>query len=164
MKPTKQYLLSLGIRYNPGTGELTKRKLTKDRRCLVLRFGHTTEQGYVRVCIENTKYLAHQIAWLLHYGYWADSEIDHIDGNGLNNKIENLRIATRSENMQNRQGANSNSTSKLLGVYYIKSSDRYRAQITVDGRSKHLGCFLTKELAEKAVIAAKRRYHSHNTL
>lgn len=164
MKPTKPYLLSLGLHYDPDTGELTKRKLTKKRRYLVLHFGHTTKQGYIRVCIDGTKYLAHQIAWLLHYGKWADSELDHIDGNGLNNKIGNLRIATRSENMQNRQGANSNSTSKILGVYYIKSSDMYRAQITVDGRSKHLGCFLTKELAEKAVVAAKRRYHSYNTL
>lgn len=85
-----------------------------------------------------------------------DMEIDHIDGNGLNNQKENLRICTRSENMRNRDKQADN-LSGYKGVY--KKDNRYRAQITVEGKQIYLGSYQNIEDAVKAYNEASIKYH-----
>lgn len=104
--------------------------------------------GYVRVRKDGKEYRAHRLIWEMHYGpIPANMLIDHIDGNTLNNKIENLRIATRQQN-------NSNSIGKLpdrslpKGVTLVSS--RYRARITFKGKTISLGTFATIEEAKAA--------------
>ena len=71
-------------------------------------------------------------------------EIDHINGNGLDNRRENLRFCNRAQNTQNQRGR-SNTTSKYKGVYWKKDVERWAAQIRKSGKQKHLGYFVDEK-------------------
>lgn len=83
---------------------------------------------------------------------------DHINGNGLDNRRCNLRLATHSENMRNRR-INKNSASHYKGVTWHKGTRKWRAQIKKDGNKKHIGYFDTMEAAHAAYVAAARELH-----
>jgi hypothetical protein len=89
-------------------------------------------------------------------------ELDHIDGNKLNNQKSNLRFATRSENGFNR-GKNKSNTSGYKGVFWggddSKRVKKWKAQITVNRKVHYLGRFLTKEEASLAYKEAAKKYH-----
>ena len=85
---------------------------------------------------------------------------DHIDGNGLNNSRDNLRVCTPSENAQNLRGARSDSQSGIRGVSRRRS--RYRARLRLNGQEYHLGTFDTIEEAERAVKEGRLKYHTHS--
>lgn len=85
-------------------------------------------------------------------------EVDHIDGNGLNNRQENLRPATRSENLRNTR-ISRRSTTGCKGVMVHKKSGRFRAQIQINGVVRHLGYFSTKEAAAAAYAEASAQLH-----
>lgn len=84
--------------------------------------------------------------------------VDHIDGNGLNNQKKNLRTCTRSQNSMN-QKAHRDSTSKLKGVTFDKSRNKYAAQINFNGKKIYLGRFSVKEKAYQAYCEACVKYH-----
>lgn len=73
---------------------------------------------------------AHRIAWALHHGEWPGEFIDHIDGDGTNNRINNLRLATRSVNARN-QHLHSSNTSGVCGVTWHQRSSKWQAQAGV---------------------------------
>ena len=94
--------------------------------------GGIDDRGYVRLRIGNrTKRRAHQLAWFYVTGVWSE-EVDHRDGDKLNNKFANLRDVTRSQNQQNLGGAKRTNKLGMIGVNYHKASGLYRAQIQVD--------------------------------
>ena len=66
------------------------------------KVGRSVKQGYLQTCVNGKRILNHQIIFKMFYGY-IPNELDHIDRNVLNNKIENLRSVTRSENLKNRR-------------------------------------------------------------
>ncbi len=88
------------------------------------------------------------------------SEVDHKDGNGLNNTQGNLRGATHQQNLRNTIGR-SNRRSPYKGVALIKRNGipKWRARITVNGVSKHIGCFDTAEQAAIAFNTSAKEYH-----
>lgn len=98
---------------------------------------------------------AHRLAWLIHYGAWPEGMIDHINGDSMDNRIANLRIATYQQNNANRRGWR-NSLSGVKGV--TKKRGRWFAQIMVDGKNKGLGYFENVEDAGKAYLQAAKRY------
>lgn len=100
--------------------------------------------------------MAHQLAWLYVNGTWPPSQIDHIDGDGLNNKIENLRLANSAQNNSNRSF---NGAVGFKGVYWNKSGKAYRAQIQINGRRIYLGSFATPEEAHEAYVKAAKELH-----
>lgn len=96
-------------------------------------------------------YFAHRIIWLMHYGSFPENTIDHYDGNGLNNRIENLRDVTAKLNSRNSK-MHKNNTSGVNGVYWKKDIKKWCARSYAGSRSrKFLGCFTDIHEAEKAV-------------
>jgi hypothetical protein len=89
--------------------------------------------GYKSVLIRPKNYLIHRIIFLLHYGF-CPKVIDHIDGNRLNNKIENLRMATFSENQANYKKRSTN-TSGNKNVYFYIKRNKWRAQVRFEKKT-----------------------------
>lgn len=85
-------------------------------------------------------------------------DIDHIDNNGLNNQKKNLRVCTHAQNTRNR-GIQKNSTSKLKGVTWNKTGNKWQAQIRVDGKYIYIGLFEDKQKAYEAYCQACVKYH-----
>lgn len=113
---------------------------------------------YWCIKIDNKKYSAHRLAWLYIHGNFPSRHIDHIDGNGTNNAIANLREATRSENMQNRR-LHSNNTSGMRGVMWHKATGKWLAKIQANGKPKHLGLFDSQGAAHEAYVNAAKELH-----
>lgn len=113
---------------------------------------------YIAITINRTKYRAHRLAWLIVYGEWPPEgyHIDHINGAGLDNRIANLRLATRSQNMANR-GAQRNGASGFKGVSWNKQKLRWEAYICINNKQRHLGYFDIAEEAHAAYVAAARQ-------
>lgn len=84
-------------------------------------------------------------------------EVDHIDGNGLNNCRSNLRLVTRQGNVWNRHTVVG--VSKYRGVHFNRKTGKWRAQIGRDGRTFSLGYFHSEEAAAEAYRKAKERFH-----
>jgi len=91
--------------------------------------------------------------------------VDHINGDTLDNRKENLRICTQGENTKNRRDKNKNNTSGLKGVCLRKTKHKGKvyqtwvAQIGIDKKRVYLGSFKTKELAHEAYKEASKKYH-----
>ena len=115
--------------------------------------------GYLAVVTNSVQYRMHRIIWCYHFGPIADTlEIDHIDGDKTNNMIENLRLATRSQNKFNNKRANRNSKSNILGVSWYEAKSKWRAQIRINYKKIHLGYFVNQEDAIAARKAAELQY------
>lgn len=121
--------------------------------------GHNPRSdGYGSVNIDGKMYKTHRVIWLIHYGSWPDGEIDHLDRNKMNNRIDNLRSVCSSENQHNI-GLFKNNSTGYPGVSWYKPLEKYRAQIMVNNEQKHLGYFDTAEEAFLAYQIAKIEYH-----
>lgn len=116
--------------------------------------------GYRVGKVNGVPYMAHRVAWAIHYGENPVSEIDHINGNPADNRIVNLRAADRFINNRNRARLKSN-RSGFTGVIWGRSARKWIAQIEVDGQRKHLGTFAAKEDAIAARQAANEQYGFH---
>lgn len=121
-------------------------------------------KGYLMVRVDGSLYGAHRIVWLLHHGSLPALDIDHINGVGMDNRIENLRLATRSENMQNVRRAPRNNKSGLLGASFCKQRRKWTAQICVEGKRRNLGFYASAREAHRAYLAAKVRLHPFQTI
>lgn len=142
--------------YDEQTGAFTRR-MAHGR---VKPTGTINTLGYKVIGFKSKLWLAHRLAWLYVYGAYPDCDIDHIDENKSNNAISNLRLATRSQNMQNVRNPNKNNAQKVRGVYFHKPTGLYTARIILDGVTKSLGYYKTIEEATLARQTAKKCYHS----
>jgi hypothetical protein len=113
---------------------------------------------YRFVSIGKVRYRAHRLVWFYHHGVWPSELLDHKDGNGLNNRLDNLREATHSTNAFNT-GISANNTSGYKGVSYNRKANRYHAYIYINRKYKHLGCYTTAEEASKVYEANARELH-----
>jgi hypothetical protein len=112
------------------------------------------ERPYLVIGIDDSRYLAHRLAWFYMTGKWPEDGVDHINGKQFDNRWVNLREATQSQNSGNGR-AKSTNTSGFKGVYLKK--DKWVASITVDGDHIWLGRWNTAEDAAQVYrIAAKR--------
>lgn len=119
--------------------------------------GCLSNDGYLRVRIDKKLYLSHRIIFLFNYGYLPNF-IDHIDGNPLNNKIENLRQATKKENAYNSKIFKTN-TSGVKGVSWNKNRKKWHVRLRVDGTSKSFGYFFDIKVAKFIAETMRHKYH-----
>ncbi len=121
-------------------------------------FTAKTEQGYHHTNFGGICIKAHRAAWAIHHGEWPADEIDHVNNVRHDNRIANLRHASRTDNTRNRLISVAN-TSGLKGASWNTESRKWVAQIAVSGKKIFLGYHETPEAAHAAYCAASIRYH-----
>ena len=112
---------------------------------------------YWQVSINKEFYYSHRIIFAMFHGYFPDS-VDHIDGNRSNNKIENLRQATQTQNNYN-SFIRSDNTSGYKNVYWDKRSNKWLVIVKVERKNKHIGYFKDINMANNAAILARKQYY-----
>jgi hypothetical protein len=139
--------------YNPETGDFVRRIGVKGHEAGEV-VGSIKSDGRVNICVDYKMYKAHRLAWLYMTGLWPENQIDHIDGNSSNNRFNNLREATASQNIANR--LHNVGESGLRGV--DRHGRGWRAKIKVNRKAIYLGIFDTKEEASAVYKTARDRY------
>ena len=110
---------------------------------------------YIAVQYKRKRYFAHILIFLYHYG-WVPEQIDHIDTNPLNNKIENLRAATPSQNQYNKHAQKNN----VLGVKNVsKNGNKYYVGFKINGKFTRIGSFYSIKDAETAAREFRAKLH-----
>lgn len=115
---------------------------------------------YWEIRLDKNLYLAHRLAWLYVNGEMPLEQIDHIDGDGLNNSIKNLRVVSNQENNKNQSLRSTNKSGKV-GVRWDNRLRKWSAYITVDGVFKSLGFYKDKNSAVSARVAAEILHGFH---
>lgn len=110
--------------------------------------GAIKKDGYWVVTLRRRGLLAHRVIWLLTYKAWPEGILDHVDGDRTNNAIQNLRLASSSENSANRK-ARSGASTPFKGVTFHKQTGRYQAQC----KKRYIGLYETAESAARAYDA-----------
>ena len=143
------------LRYEAEAGKLFWKKSNSNRIKVGGEAGSVASNGYRYVGIDGKLLLAHRVVFFMQSGKWPSGDIDHKDGDRLNNAWDNLRECNRRTNNENRKRPTG--AVPVLGVSI--SRGRYKAQIQVDGRNMGLGRYNTINDAEAAYLSAKRRMH-----
>ena len=176
--PSPEVLRQL-LRYEPETGKLFWRergaeffndsgKITAETRSLQWnsRYAGTEafkikkENEYLRGQVFKVDMYAHRVIWALTYNEWPDGDIDHINGNRTDNRINNLRDVSRSENLKNQKRGSRN-TSGAIGVSWCRMRGLWRARLFVDGREIEVGVFADFDAAVAARQLANKQYGFH---
>jgi len=153
-----QAVLQEWLDYNPATGVFVwKKEPRKIGPRLGMVAGTMRKTGYIMIAVPGFGQIgAHRLAWIYVNGLTiGGGEVDHRDTNPSNNAIDNLRLATSSEQKQNKR-VQSNNRSGLKGAYYhaCHKGKKWRSQIKVGDRLIFLGYFHTAEQAHQAYAAA----------
>lgn len=115
--------------------------------------------GYYQGNILSNNYVkAHRVAWAIFHGNWPEGDIDHANMRRDDNRIVNLRVASRSQNCMNTSATKS-SKSGYKGVYFHSRVKKWTAQIGVNRKQYHLGYFASAQLAHAAYCEAAKKYH-----
>ena len=142
--------------YDPETGVFTRAK--GGYGFFSGSIAGSKNKGYIRIKVDGKLYGAHRLAWLYVNGTLPDGDIDHINRVRTDNRISNLRVASDAENAQNKSKYRNNK-SGVAGVYWHKLTEKWAAQIRVNGVSIHLGCYRDIDEAKAARSEAKAKYH-----
>ncbi len=131
---------------------------TKPSYWFKLKIGVMDKYNFIH--INNKHYLLYRVNYYIHNPDWdiydnsKNNQIDHIDRNSLNNHISNLRVITDAQNKQNT-GVN--------GYTYDERRNKYQARISINGKSKSLGSYDTKEEAREIYLKHKKELHPYFT-
>ena len=128
----------------------------KSGRRAGLEAGFITERGYWKIAVHGSLRRRARIVWEMFNGE-IRGQIDHINGDRSDDRIENLRDVSPSFNQQNRRAPQANSKTGFLGA--SRNGGGYIARIRVGGVRTYIGRFGTAELASAAYLAAKERLH-----
>ena len=138
-----------------------ERKNKASGRWRVLNIKHINSNGYYHVMLGGEPFPYHRLLWCLYYNEDVpiNMTIDHIDCNKLNNSIANLRLATSSQNNQNKKPCENKKYSQLKGVCYDLKRKKYTAEIKLNKRKIKLGRFSNENDAHEAYCRASKKYH-----
>lgn len=144
MKYTKEFLEE-HCEFSPEHKTLVWKKVSNNRAKIGQPIGSLTKEGYWRC----KNQLVHRLLWLMTYGELPDKDIDHINGIRNDNRLENLRVVTRMQNLWNRRN--------VKGYIYNPASKKYQARIRKNYETIHLGVYDTAEEATQAYMKAKQK-------
>ncbi len=145
------------LSYSPETGEIYWLATGKGRGPLGQQAGVVNNSlGYRVIGFRNRRHYAHRLAWLIVHGAWPDGQIDHINGDRTDNRIENLRCVTHAQNQMNRHNPRPNKHG-FRGLDVCAKTGRYRARLVVGKVKYNLGVHDTPEQAHQAYLDAKKR-------
>ena len=159
------------IHYDPATGSFTRlvdQRHGRNKAFLAVKAGDVAgfhgSYGYLYFVVDKTRMSSHRWAWFYMTGerLLRHMDIDHINGVRDDNRWANLRLASRSENMQNMKAAHSDSQTGFLGVE--RKREKFSARICLNGKRYSIGSFDTAELAHSAYLQAKRKLHPRSEL
>lgn len=153
------------LSYDKASGCLTWKVRRSIRVCAGdiaggITFHGSSKKPYVSVGIRGRVYKAHRLAFLLETGSFPNEDVDHINGNGLDNRWSNLRVVSKAENSRNMRRTKSN-TSGVTGVQWLKSRERWIAMITLDKKPIRIGTFVNFEDAVRARKIAETQMQFH---
>jgi hypothetical protein len=141
------------FKYDNVTGKLFWNKRPSNRVLLGQEVGNHNDQGY-KVCRFKGKAIrVHRIVWALNKEELPSGFIDHINGIRDDNRMENLRVVSHAQNLQNMKRAK--------GYAFHKKNNKWTAQIAVDKQHKYLGSFDTEQEAHNAYLKAKQELHPY---
>jgi hypothetical protein len=142
------------LRYDAQTGDFFWIQCPGKKMQPGKKAGSKRGPGYIRIEFRDRQMQAHRLAWLFHYGEDpGKKQIDHINGDPSDNRIENLRVASSWENCLNKKKS-PGFTSEYKGVSWFKEKQRWRAQIHVKGKTRFLGYFHDEMAAHMAYCQA----------
>lgn len=119
--------------------------------------GGNAHHGYKNIQIENKRLYLHRVIFFYHYGYFPET-VDHIDNNPENNRIENLRAATLSENAQNCSTRKHNKLG-VKNVFFDKKVSKYRVYVRTKNTQIYVGTYDDLDLASLVASEARNKYH-----
>lgn len=144
--------------YSPVTGIFTWKKKAGQTSIIGREAGSKHHTGYKTFRLDGSEYMCHRAAWAISNGVVNFGEIDHINGDRSDNRIENLRIVSRSGNQQNK-ALNSNNTTGHTGVYKVKGADNYYRVIITKDRARYGGHYFGYDRACQAYRELKHMLH-----
>jgi hypothetical protein len=149
--------------YEPDTG-LLKWRISSGpvKNGTIAGYRKTNNDGksYIKVKVGKKRHFAHRIIWVILHGRLPTGQIDHIDGDGCNNRLENIRDVTPQANLKNKRRYKNNKTG-VTGVFFVKKTGKWDSLIRVNGVLKNLGSFSSIEDAARARKAAEIEYGYH---
>ncbi len=153
-----QNYLKTRLHYDPGTGVFTWITAGKTQhRFIGEEAGYLHKGAYIRITINSKQYLAHRLAFLYVTGSIPEY-CDHINQRCNDNRWENLRPATLSQNSVNSK-LRSHNTSGYRGVCWHKASQKWQVRININRKKKYLGSFDCKHHAFCEFVIASRKHH-----
>ena len=121
-------------------------------------FTGSSTKGYRALCVLGGTVQEHHIVWYLHTGEWPKQPLDHIDGDGKNNRPDNLRLCSQKENCRAFRKIKEGAASKYRGVTLYKRTSKWHSKIMTDEGRKHLGYFDCEKEAALAFNYAAIKY------
>jgi len=154
------------LKYSPEAGNFIWNAVVGRRIKAGNLAGTPQKRGSISIKIGGRQYLAHRLVWLYVHGEFPSNLIDHIDGNPSNNRLDNIRECTNSENLKN-QATSKRNTSGFKGVTFHKLTGKWQAGARLNGKRIHLGLFSTPEEASQVYNDFAKENHGEfyrNTL
>lgn len=145
--------------YDPGTGLFT-RKISSTPTVQIGDVAGSTclRSGYRHVYVGGRQYSQHRLAWLYVYGRWPIGDLDHKNRDKADNRIENLREVTESQNIWNSRVRKDNKSGHK-GVYWKPGLRQWVVHITYGGKQRYLGIYRSKDDAIAVYLAAAAEHH-----
>lgn len=144
--------------YEPTTGVITDRASGKSVGGINRKTGYLFVMMYDPLIKLRATAYGHRLAWFLHYGEWPEQDLDHENNHRSDNRVANLRLASNTQNAQNKvkqlTSRRGDCHSKFKGVSWHKRKKRWVANIYADGKPIFLGEFLEEAKAAEAYQAA----------
>ncbi|WP_430316955.1 HNH endonuclease [Pseudomonas sp. p1(2021b)] len=144
------------LSYSPATGKFTWLKTLGSRAQVGSVAGYLHCRGYRFIRLKGKRFAAHRLAFFWMTGRFPMEDIDHINGNRDDNRWENLREASRSENLENINPKPNQSG--MLGVTRTRCGN-WTARIMKNGKQHYLGTFYSPDDAGAAYLEAKSKLH-----